>query len=273
MAAFTTVAAVGALTSTAITTGMSFVQASKQRDAMQDAQKKAAERMADARKKLDVNYLDALSLPMEAYEQERLAMLNASAQAIQAGAEGESRGAGAVAGRVLDANKKGQAVSRAQMAKDMYNLEASQLEEDSRLRDLDAQLDLQEVEGAQIAAARADENRAMATQQGIQGIGSMVGQAIQFVPLYKKNLAAQRAALSSVIGNKALGDTPMGTVDGGKFDGQKIELLDYGNMKNREFKNFKRHLSDEQKMQLFFNPAYTDAYQDPYAAWQNFQVN
>ncbi len=279
MAAFTTVAAVGALASTAITTGMSFAQASKQKNAMQDAQKKAAERMADARKKLDVNYLDALSLPMEAYEQERLAMLNASAQAVQAGAEGESRGAGAVAGRVLDANQKGQAVSRAQMAKDMYNLEASQLEEDSRLRDLNAQLDLQEVEGAQIAAARADENRAMATQQGIQGLGSMVGQAIQFVPLYQKNLAAQRAAVSKMQFDQDQFDA-FGNVKGNKILGAErgdgFTNLDFdaiGNMNNRQFKKFKRDLSDEQRMQLFFNPAYTDAYQDPYAAWQTFQAN
>jgi hypothetical protein len=273
MAAFTTVAAAGALASTAITTGMSFAQASKQKQAMEDAQEKASERMAEARKKLDVNYLDALSLPMEAYEQERLAMLNASAQAVQAGAEGESRGAGAVAGRVLDANQKGQAVSRAQMAKDMYNLEASQLEEDSRLRDLDVQLDLQEVEGAQMAAARADENRAMATQQGIQGIGSMVGQAIQFAPLYQKDLGAQRAAIGSIIGNKALGDTAMETVKGGSFDGQTIGLLDYNNMNNQQFKNFKRNLSTKQREGLFYNPAYTDAYQDPFAAYQTFQSN
>jgi hypothetical protein len=52
--------------------------------------------------KLEVNYLEGLSIAKEPYELEREALLQAGASALQAGVEGETRGAAAVAGQVLD---------------------------------------------------------------------------------------------------------------------------------------------------------------------------
>jgi hypothetical protein len=130
-----------------------------------------------------------------------------------------------------------------------------------------------------MAAARADENRAMATQQGIQGIGSMVGQAIQFAPLYQKDLGAQRDALSRMQFDQDQFDA-FGNVKGNKILGAEgadgFTNLDFdaiGNMKNRQFRKFKRDLSTNQRESLFYSPAYTDAYQDPFAAYQTFQSN
>jgi vacuolar-type H+-ATPase subunit H len=151
MAAFTTIAAGVGLAATAGTTGMSFAQARKQRRLQQDAEDKAAQMMSEARKKLEVNYYDQLAIQKEPYELEREALISAGAQAIEAGKESE-RGAAAVAGRVQMAQQQGQRDIAAAMGQEMLGLEKLSAQEESRLRDVGIQLDLGEVEGAQMAA-------------------------------------------------------------------------------------------------------------------------
>ena len=199
MAMFT---AAGALTaagaaaiSTAIggtTTAISFAQAGKQKDAMRKAERQANKKMKEARKKLEVNYMESLSVPLEAYEREMEALNVQAATLTQAAVEGDQRGAGAVAGRVAQAGQEAISKQRTDMAKDLYNLEAATAEEASRLRDVGISLDLAEVEGAQLAAADASRARADAINQGIQGIGNTLQSGMDAVPLYQKS-AGQKA--------------------------------------------------------------------------------
>ena len=185
--ATTTALAIGSLAATGVTTGMSFKQSIDQRNAMLDAQKKADDAMQAARKKLDVNFYAALSIPKEAYAQQVQANLVAGAGAIQAAVEGEGRGAGAIAGMVQAQQNQAQNEIRANMGQDIYNLQAATAQEDARLRDIGIQLDLGEVEGAQLAAANAQELSAQAMQQGMQGVTSLAGQAASMAPLFEKS--------------------------------------------------------------------------------------
>jgi len=114
MAAFTTIAAIG---SAALSTGMSFAQASKQRKLQQEAEAEAQKAFDEAKKTLDVNYLESLGIAKEPYELERESLLQAGAQALQAGVEGETRGAAATAGRVLMAQQEQAAQQRAAMSR------------------------------------------------------------------------------------------------------------------------------------------------------------
>lgn len=185
MAAFTTVAAGIGLAATAATTTGSFIQAGKQREAQRSAERDADEAMAAARKKLEINFYDKLSIQKEPYELEREALLAQGAEAIQAGVESE-RGAAATAGRVQLAQQQGQAGIRTAMGQELMGLERLSAQEDSRLRDIGTQLDLEEVSGAQLAAANAQELAAQATQQGFEGVTSMAQQISTFAPLYEK---------------------------------------------------------------------------------------
>ncbi len=164
MAAFTTIAAGIGLAATAATTTASFVQAGKQKEAQRNAERDADEAMAAARKKLEVNFYDKLSIQKEPYELEREALLSQGAEAIQAGVESE-RGAAATAGRVQLAQQQGQAGIRSAMGQELAGLEKLSAQEEGRLRDVGVQLDLEEVSGAQLAAANAAELSAQATQQ------------------------------------------------------------------------------------------------------------
>ncbi len=185
-------AAVVGIVGTGVSTGMSFAQAGAERRKMEAANKKAAEMMVEARKKLEVNVYDELDINKEAYELEREALLTQGATALQAAQEGSARGAAAAAGRVQMAQQAGQAKVRVAMDTELKRLEQQSAQEESRLRDIGIQLDLGEIEGAQLAARDAEARSAAATQQGMQGVVSLAGQVAAAAPLYGKSASARQ---------------------------------------------------------------------------------
>jgi len=266
MAAFTTIAAGVGLAATGATTGMSFAQARKQRRLQQQAEDKASQMMAEARKKLEVNYYDQLAIQKEPYELEREALISAGAQAIEAGVESE-RGAGAVAGRVQMAQQAGQREIAAAMGQEMLGLEKLSAQEESRLRDVGVQLDLGEVEGAQLAAANAAEAANVATQQGVQGIISMGQQVASMAPLYSRNKGAEKAALGgmgmSSENFSAFGNVPeyKGSPFGSQIQGgSNLDFGTVGQMNNAEYNRFLRALTPQQRQMLFMNPEFQKRY-------------
>jgi hypothetical protein len=171
---------------------MSFVNAGKQKKAAQQAQKDADEAMQEARKKLEVNVYDKLAINKEPYDLQREAMLSQGAQAIQAGVESE-RGAAATAGRIQMAQNEGQAGIRSAMGQEMQGLEMLSAQEEGRLRDIGVQLDLEEVAGAQLAAANAQELGAQAFQQGMEGVTSLGSQFEERIPTFEKTSQARQS--------------------------------------------------------------------------------
>jgi hypothetical protein len=259
MAAFTTVAAGIGLATTAATTGMSFSNAGKQRRKMREAETAADKAMQEARQKLEVNVFDKLAIQKEPYELQREAMLSQGAQAIQAGVESE-RGGAATAGRVQMAANEGQAAIRTAMGQDLQQLEMLSAQEEGRLRDIGVQLDLEEVAGAQLAAANAQELGAQATAQGFEGLTSLGGQLAENAPLFEQNRGAQQAALGEL--NLTAEQTQnFGNIKGrGKTPDQALDLKAISQMNAKDFGQFKRRLTPAQKQALFMNKQFTDSY-------------
>ena len=187
-----TVLAVAGLAMSAATTTTSFIQAGKQRNMQLAAEHDAEMAMKEARKKLDVNFYKQLAIAKEPYDLERQALLAAGAQATEAGRESE-RGVAATAGRIQMAEQEGQGQIRSAMTKEQDALDKQVVAEDSRLRDINVQLDLETVAGAQQAAAQAAEARQASLKQGFEGAASTLQQGLALVPLYAKtaNTAAQ----------------------------------------------------------------------------------
>ena len=183
MAALTSIAAGIGIASSLGGAAMSFTQANKQQKLQEEAEAEAAKAMLEARGRLDINYMNALSVQKEPYERQREAMVAQGAQAIDAAQESE-RGTAAAAGRVQMAQDEAQAGIRTAMGKELTEIERLKVAEDARLRDLNVQLDLGEVEGAQMAARNAQEMAAQATAQGFEGVTSAATQAANLVPLY-----------------------------------------------------------------------------------------
>jgi len=162
----------------------SFKQAKEQRDKERAAQRDAAKALEQARKELSVNALAGLSIAKEPFELEREALLQAGASALQAGVEGDPRGAAATAGRVVQAQQAAQAQQRAAMSQEMQRLDELAAREESRLQGARADIDLAEARGQQQMAAEARQAGLAATQAGIQqaiGAGTtLAGQAKLF---------------------------------------------------------------------------------------------
>ncbi len=177
----------------AIGMGASFLQAGQQRKAEEAAKRQAERAMAEARKKLEVNYLDALAIQKEPYELEREALLVAGAQGVEAARESE-RGAAAGVGRIQLAQQKGQQAIRTAMGREMTALDRAAAAEESRLRDVGVQLDLGEVAGAQMAARDAGQAAAAAQTQGFQQLASLGAGVLSATNLYGKSPEAKAQA-------------------------------------------------------------------------------
>jgi hypothetical protein len=256
MAMFTTIAAATSLAATAATTGMSFAQAGKQRKLMRKAEAEADAAMQQARKKLEVNQFDKLAINKEPYELAREALLAQGAQGIQAGVESE-RGAAATAGRIQMAQQEGQAAIRGQMGQEMQQLEMLSAQEDARLQDIGVQLDLEEVAGAQLAAANAQELAANATAQGMEGLTSLGSQLAEKAPLFEKNRAAEQKALGNMSLNtqqfQDIGNISqkggLGAEQTGDFT--NLDLQAVSKMSPQQYRKFRKALTPTQRQLIF----------------------
>lgn len=265
-----TAVAIGGLAVSAASTTMSFVQAGQQKKRQRQAEADAAAAMAEARKKLEVNYAEQRSIQKEPYELAREAMASTAAQSIKAGQESD-KGAEATAGKVQMAMNEGQAQIRTAMGQELTDIEKDITNEDARLRDLGVQLDLGEAEGQQLMAKEAEERAAAANMEGFQGAASTLQQGLAMVPLYTQNNAAQKAALGkmslsneefqqigNIKGKKGGVSKTMGAAGEGQFTNLDLEKI--GNMSKREYRQFKRELTPQQKQLLFGNQQFMQNY-------------
>lgn len=170
-------------------TGLSFAQAGKQRKAAEKAREAAQKAVEEAKAQMGVNYLDALSLPMEAYEAQRAAVGQQAADILAEATQGEQRGVGAAAGRIMAARTEAERQLNADIAQQQFALEQAKRAEDARLAGARASISLAEAEGAQLAAREAEAARARAIAQGVQGIGDIAKLGMQAAPLYAKTAA------------------------------------------------------------------------------------
>ena len=196
MAALTSIAAGIGIASSLGGAAMSFSQANKQQKLQKEAEAEALKAMLKARGRLDVNYMNALSVQKEPYELQREAMIAQGAQTVDAAQESE-RGTAAAAGRVQMAQDEAQGGIRTAMGKELTEIERLKVAEEARLRDLNVQLDLGEVEGAQMAARNAQEMAAQTTAQGFEGVTSAATQVANLVPLYP-NLGGKEAVAGTL---------------------------------------------------------------------------
>jgi hypothetical protein len=195
-----TALAVGSAASSAIGAGMSFAQAARNRKLQLEAESAAEKALSDAKRELEVNYYDQLSVPMQAYELERDANLVAAAQAIEAGRESE-RGGVATAGRIQMAVQDAQQKAAADVEQQLMDLERLSATEDARLANERRAISLAESAGAQQAAADYQSMAAQSMQAGFgaltQGLGSALGREDFFALYGKVNPATAPAAATT----------------------------------------------------------------------------
>ena len=166
----------------------SFTAAAKAREKESKAQRAAAKAMAEARKKLEVNYFKGLSLPREAYDLEFEKMAVFGTSALQAGTEGDQRGVGAVVGRVGQMIAEQAKQQRVDMAREMTAFKVAVAKEETNLQKMKVALDAGEAVGAQKAAQDAGVEARYNTQQVVEQLAKGVSGGLTSGVFDKKNI-------------------------------------------------------------------------------------
>lgn len=184
--------------------GLSFAQAAKQSELQRKAEAAANTAMEEAKKKLDINFYDQLGINQAIYDKEREAMLAQGAQAIQASME-TGEGAAAAAGRVYMAQQESQADITKRQGDEIQRLQQLAAQGDAAAAEALSKLYLGETEGAQQAAAYAEQAKLQALQSGVGALVTGAGQFSAERPLYGKEKTPPPAAPPTVNQNKAFG--------------------------------------------------------------------
>ena len=213
--------------------GLSFAQYSQQNKAQREAEAAAEKAMKDARAKLEENVYKGLDINLKSFERERDALAGVGAQLVTAGQESE-RGAAATAGRV--------AMAATQQAQNIQDREIDALEaleqtiaaEESKLQQARVDLDLGEVQGAQLAARDAERNKNLALMQGVQSLAQagqgFMGDEYAGSPERKEARKQRRGARNFEgsfseyqAGGGKLGEAAFNKAQGGTFVGKTLK--------------------------------------------------
>lgn len=166
--------------------GMNLAQAAKARSRQRSADTEAGRLMAEAKSKLEKDFYEGLSIPMEAYDQAQEANIQQQRQSIEALQQADSRSLAAGVGKVNMAASENTEKVRAAQAAEMFALDKMKA---GNKDDMNQQLAAMDVAGAQDQekrAAQADEQAGMMQQSAVNSITSGITSAAESQALYKK---------------------------------------------------------------------------------------
>lgn len=169
-AGVTTGALIGAGIGAATTIGSgvsSFSQANAAKKQGANAEAALKKSLKDARRKIEVNYMEEIGIMKEPYELARNALLTSGNTALQGAQEAEERGAAATAGRIQMAQNEAQGQVRTAMGQEMLNIQTMVAKEDANIARMQASIDLEEAAGAAEAMKSREEQRAAAITAGM----------------------------------------------------------------------------------------------------------
>jgi hypothetical protein len=225
-----TALALGSLAVGAASTGMSIGQANKQSKLKKEADRKATQAVADAKKEIDVNYMNQLSAAKEPFRLAREAMLSTGSQALETGKESDERGSAGTAGRVVYGMEEGQQKIAASMEEEIKRLDLLSAQEDADIATKLAGIDLSTAAGAQLASRDAERARNAAITQAIATGASTAAKGVEdFVPLYSGDKTG--SSKKDIDFNEDLLGTPTQKQSRNPFDLSRYSLNPYLNPK------------------------------------------
>lgn len=174
----------------AIGLGASVAQMISEKRKQRDAERAATEAVAEARKTMEVNRAEGIEIPLEAYELSERAVTAQQMQATEALRESGQRAVAAGVGKVAASSADVIEQIRQRMAEDLFKRETLVAESQAKIDQRLADLSLKEAEGAQVAAAQAQEAAAMSLKSGVEGLGNVFGDIASLAPLYGRKKPA-----------------------------------------------------------------------------------
>ena len=173
--------------------GISFGQAAKQRKRASQAAADSARVMQQARNRMQVNTLEELRVPLEAYERGFKANTAQQRQALDSLQGADARSLAAGIGKVGALGTASNEAMRIAMGEDLYKLNKAKAEEEGKIKE-----ELVRMDTGQAAdfAKKSQDEQAAATQSvtgGVQALTSGLAALGSSLPLYAKTQADSRA--------------------------------------------------------------------------------
>ena len=260
-----TVAAIGGLVISAGTAGLSISQMLEQQKRQRQLDRSASKLMEDTRKKLEVKYTEAMDVQKNIYEQARESLLQTGARGVEAGVEGETRGAAATVGRVVTGVGQQELGIAAAQEGELQGIQKAQIDESQAIRNMGVQLNLGEVEGIQKASAEAEAMAERAKAQAITSVGSMIQTGLGLAPTFVPDAKARQSATLAAADQIQLTPNQISQLEGmpGYQNIETVESFDLsklGDMTKKEFKQFEGMLTPQQLGQIRGSETYKQAY-------------
>lgn len=184
--------------------GASVAQMISEKRKQRDAERAATEAVAEARKTMEVNRAEEIEIPLEAYELSERAVTAQQMQATEALRESGQRAVAAGVGKVAASSADVIEQIRQRMAEDLLKRETLVAESQAKIDQRLADLSLKEAEGAQVAAAQAQEAAAMSLKSGVEGLGNVFGDIASLAPLYGRKKPVGTVSTASTMNPKGV---------------------------------------------------------------------
>tara|TARA_R110002167_G_scaffold233626_2_gene438845 strand:+ start:17 stop:790 length:774 start_codon:yes stop_codon:yes gene_type:complete len=165
--------------------GMNIAQGFQSQKAARKAAKAAADSLEQAKRKIEIRRMEQLQVPLESYQLEQQALVAGQQQAIEGLRESGQR---AVQGGLPGLQAQVQAGAegiRQDQAQAIYDRDKLIVDEQKTADTQLANLDLNSAQGAQMAAAQADERAGAQFTAAAQGLGSTANTLFAGSKLYK----------------------------------------------------------------------------------------
>lgn len=174
--------------------GMSLFQASEQAAIARNMQERQNKAMEEAKRLAGANYLQNVSVPTEAYQAGMREATAQQMQALQAGTEGDVRNLQGIVGRANEQAIDATFQEQDKMAKDLYNLNIAQAQEQKNSANALAGIGLQEAQGAGLAKQQAEAAK-FGAYTNVAKAGLRIGAGLdQMQAFYPTQKAAQSVA-------------------------------------------------------------------------------
>ena len=194
MAAFTAVAAGIGLATSLGSAGMSFSKAAKAKRQGEKAAKASKELMKEAERKAEVEFMQKLNVPLDAYGREERQIIQSQQQNIQALQEGDSRNLAAGVGIVGAGATESAENSRIAFGKELFDLQKTQVQEQSDINQDLKDMNVGAAADQQQISRDSQEASAAAMQQGVASVGQAIQQGASMVSLFPQNAADRQAS-------------------------------------------------------------------------------
>jgi hypothetical protein len=187
-AAGSVVPGIGTAIGAAVGGGMGLLQAANQARAQREADKQVEESVAEAQKQLEQKFLDAVQVPMGAYNNAVLQNVAQQQQSIGALQEAGPRELAGGIGRVNEVANQGTTQLTENIADRLYALSLAQAQEKSQTAGRIAALKQAQAQGAQIASMAAQKAKIASQQNALNSFGNAITIAEKsLTPVYSPN--------------------------------------------------------------------------------------